>query len=1450
MSQYIHVERRFAPYAIDIDRDSLGIYAFTSFYAPHTWEDILRNRCTVIVGASGTGKSMEFKHQAAKLREAGKASFFCRLEDLATLPLESVLEVGSPLQLTEWLQGVEEGWFFLDAVDEAKLANPRQFEWAIRRFLKDITPHLSRVHIMISTRPHAWEAYGDLSMLCEKLGLRPVQPGETEEDSDDGFGNETDGVDRSGTENAADAANPAPQKQETLHVLSLAPLTASNIKEFANALGVEDIEPFMEEVERSNADLYVSRPADLPGVVDLWRKSKRIGSYSNVVLENASIKLKEINPRHQQVSTLTPERAMRGAERLAAAATLSRRSSFLLPDQLPLEARVRDEMLDPQDVLLDLRPVEVHELLGRGLFDESLYGSVRFHHRTAREYLTARWMQRLLSQRKHRRSIKNLLFIRPYGTEKLVVPPSLKPVVGWLALWDQDIRNTTLRVDPKLLLEFGDASRLSPDVRISMLKDFAARYSNQKQTPLSLDLRELRRLADDRLLPGIIQLLEQYNGHDDVRHLLLRLMRTGKIPGSAAVAMPFAINDAMDRYSRATAIQIIGLVGSDGDKGQLRDAWLAAPVTDRELLGTLITALYPSHLQLREIVSYLQAMGNDRESAYDGLQQAIIGVIEAIPSETERFDFLHQLVSLLETPPLVTEWCRISESHAWLLPSVMAAVKILVNNNSSGPFDRSVIAALYMSAQAGNIHFYTGDVQKDAMAIIYANRHLKHAVFWHAIEQQRLAMPTERLTTDWVPSSLGLGPMESEDIPYLLNAIAGRQLEDDQLVALSALVRNYVNSEQSPELLARIREAISSLTHLEEALDRYLNPPPPTPEQQASNERVRQMQERSLAEETRRKQVREDGIRWLQANIPSLAVGDYAREGKVTKNITYLHGDLARLSKGSSSRWSLPQWRLLEREFGLEVARAFRDHCVAYWRMYTPQLRSEIGNDTQSTPWAVILGLTGLSIEAAENPTTWAASLTVDQSVLATRYALWELNQIPAWLAGLFIAHPAPVKQVLLHEMAWELTQDPNANNTSYVFARLRQVSKQIGQQLRDDILQLLADRPATNARVLTEAITLILQDSRPLPVSFTTMATQCVNQATDDDIKAVWLAALVCVDAEQAVPLVEGWISGEPDSAKQEDNLSKVLDHVWGDSFHGFNSEHQSFRRADMLIRLIKLCHVHVNPADDLEHEGVYSPGLRDSAQQARGRLLNILCEIPGVATYKGLLELSDFHAEEYPKDRMRVLSENRAEADTEHAEWAPNDVDVFASEAEKAPQTQEDLFNLALARLDDLKLDLEEGDESEASLLRRVIEEEELRKIIANRLRFAAAGKYTTGSEEELADTTRTDIRLHHPAVEARIPIELKIADRRHWTSVNLREMLEEQLKEQYLREARYGVFLLVRRGADEDKKTWPHKALGKRFNFTELVVWLQEEARELVRANPSLDGLEVIGIDLTKR
>src|SRR5215467_163251 len=162
-----------------------------------------------------------------------------------------------------------------------------------------------------------------------------------------------------------------------------------------------------------------------------------------------------------------------------------------------------------------------------------------------------------------------------------------------------------------------------------------------------------------------------------------------------------------------------------------------------------------------------------------------------------------------------------------------------------------------------------------------------------------------------------------------------------------------------------------------------------------------------------------------------------------------------------------------------------------------------------------------------------------------------------------------------------------------------------------------------------------------------------------------------------------------------------------------------------------------------------------------------------------------------------MIVLAHGRAAEDAEQKAWLASDVLSFAAQAERAPRSARDLFDLVCGRLDDLKLDLEDGDTSVAPILRRVDQETKVRTWFASSLRQHAHGRYSVPPEEELADATRPDLRIHAPAVDAPIPIELKIADK--WSYAELVERLHNQLVGQYLREVRskFGIFLLVWQG-----------------------------------------------------
>ena len=179
MDNFIELHRRFAPYIREksTEHDDLGGFE-TGFWVTYDWSEVLKNRGAVILAEAGAGKSFEFRNQTHRLQEEGKFAFYCPLENLAGLPLQEALQIGTPDELASWIQGDEEAWFFLDAVDEAKLRNPRQFERAIAKYAAVVGECRFRTHTIISTRPNAWNTISDRETLFRCLGLKaPGPPG-------------------------------------------------------------------------------------------------------------------------------------------------------------------------------------------------------------------------------------------------------------------------------------------------------------------------------------------------------------------------------------------------------------------------------------------------------------------------------------------------------------------------------------------------------------------------------------------------------------------------------------------------------------------------------------------------------------------------------------------------------------------------------------------------------------------------------------------------------------------------------------------------------------------------------------------------------------------------------------------------------------------------------------------------------------------------------------------------------------------------------------------------------------------------------------------------------------------------------------------------------------------------------------------------------------------------
>jgi len=486
------------------------------------------------------------------------------------------------------------------------------------------------------------------------------------------------------------------------------------------------------------------------------------------------------------------------------------------------------------------------------------------------------------------------------------------------------------------------------------------------------------------------------------------------------------------------------------------------------------------------------------------------------------------------------------------------------------------------------------------------------------------------------------------------------------------------------------------------------------------------------------------------------------------------------------------------------------------------------------------------SFEARERP-GWTQTLSAQEAQLACRYALCELNGFPDWAPDLLAAHSEAFDMVMHRELSWEFERPTDVPEPHYMVSTLRYGPEAMRARYCPIIQKLLEQVELAYARTLENALSLILGWNGLDQSAFANLARQRYETSQDEGRRLTWLVAWLCVDAESALGPLCAWVDDAESEAKATRRMITFCNALMEHHATRFGSIWRDFERVEILRKLVPLVYRHVRIEADNVHEGSYKPDARDHAETTRGYLLRRVCDTPGRAAFETLMAFSQELPHDRSRNQMVVLAQRRAAEDAEQPGWSAFDVLSFVEQAERAPRTVRDLFDLVCSRLDDLKLDLEEGDASEARILRSIDQETDLRTWFASRLRLAARGQYSVPPEEELADATRPDLRIHVPAIDAPVPIELKIADK--WSYSQLVERLHNQLVGQYLRDARsrFGIFLLVWHGKQQ---SWREPESGKRFHFSNLVERVEAVAEDIRRNHDDLEEIRIVGIDLTTR
>lgn len=1347
-----------------------------------TWDQALgRARHLVVLGEAGAGKTWELRALVDRLSRAGSAAAFIRLEDLH----DEVAGVAEGI-------GASSGGdvtLALDSVDEARLKGQQPLARCLPVLERRLGALWPRTRLVISCRVSDWMVRGDGRTLDRLLppggpvaAPRPEVPGVVR--------------------------LPSKEDHHRVRVMCLAPLSQEQVMQLARAEGVKDAERFAQELARSGANELCGRPQDVVAQVAHWNERGRLGNLGQVLEADVARKLRQTDDR-REAEPLPEEDARVGAEVLAAALVLGRTQWIGVPDEhlSPVGA----DAIDAMAALPGWSRAKVKVLLGRAIFDEATLGCVRFHHRTAKEFLAARWVAKL-ERRCGRRRIERILAGEPFG--EAVLHPATTSLLAWLASWDPGYAELALQRAPFLLLHEGNPQALDVSVKNRLLRAIVAEGVRQPSWWHLGDTWAMTvRFAEADLAPTVETLLSTVSSEDGRLHLL-RIALAGKMSGCAERCLGLATSDDVDLSVRRLAIDVVAEAGSDGQVQALVD-YLARPNVEGRIALRLWEDLFPDRLGVAALIDSLTRHCGDREEGPDvdslfhthvaprtpiqelpRLLSALLGLVRGDAGPARMWllgpacSILHRM--LAESPP-----GAMPEEPA---ASALALVHRLLRND---PDARALVRR--------------PSIRRELADVTARHPQVRRALFWLEVGDSQRVRSYDHSREP-----------EPSDLAWLLDEFGSG--ERRARVALHAAL---LATRADPVARERVRQAVTARPALREELARL--EAPPVPHEPCPAERREAQRQTALA--NRRAREREQ---W-QARTKLLREGDEAL--------------LSELAASFATSRSEVNWQRMEGEHGPEVVEAAREGMMLLWRRVDPPA---LPDSSMSRPDLVVPCLVGLDLFFERRTAAFHPPLSEEVGARAARHALWAHGPTH-WLTAVADQHTAVVRDIFLRVVE----HDFQAPDDHWTLSKIAQGPESLRKACAPRITELLASAEPRSPRSLERALEIVLEEDagrrRIAAVAEARTRTAVAQLPTPpspgDGSDAwrrceLWVWAWLAVDAAAAIRFLQAWIKRRRSPAAT-DVVSALLTNSRSTIF-GLGGRRSVRAESGLLTSLLEPTHLadflelvllHLRPGQGDRVQGGPRALRQREARETQDWLVNMLGSQDSETAYRALKGLGRRARITDPAtlewfDRMAVGVAARS---SQGPRWTQAQVAELTAQAQARPRTAGELFELALSRLDDIVADLERGDFSARDMFRPDDPEVVVQKWLARELRVASASLYSVIREEEVDLRKKPDIRLRaSPEVEDPVCIEAKLADKN--TCSELESALRDQLVGRYLQDRRssYGILFLADRGG-----RW---SLGrKQLTLAEVVAHLNELARAIVTSTPSVKDLRVVGVSL---
>ena len=1449
MMEFIDLKRQFHDISKDAELDeterlvSLSEYEFGPSFG---WSKLLESKRAVLLAEAGSGKTREMEEQAKRLVEEGRFAFFVPLDDLGREGIVDILSPPEEESFDRWkANGQETAWFFLDAVDELKLAGGKLGR-ALSRLTKDLNGFLDRARVIVSCRPSDWRPVVDLAIVKNALPVPKRSSGALFQPSEEVFIHALR-EDIGHTPTDADETQEFADR-EGMRIVRMLPMNGKQIKHFAEQSGVADVAAFLNEIDRQNAWAFARRPLDLSDLIVAWTNSGRLGTRAQQHEDNVKAKLKD-DPSRPDHDVLSDTKAQLGAERLALALVLTRTRTIRAPEQAP-NIHSAEGILDAANILTDWTEAERQALLRRALFDPATYGRIRLHHRSIQEYLAACRLRRLRDDGMSTNALFRLLFAERFGY-KLVLP-SMRPITAWLALWDDAVRRELIKREPETLISYGDPAAVPLPARKDLLRAFVAEYGQNKELVPRVFVDDVRRLAHPELAPVIRECWGVEPANHDVRGLLVQLIWQGPVRDCADLAYVAARNTDWKDGNRIAAIRALLACGCKESVRKLATEIMAHPdFWPAEIVFAVASDLFPDIIGADKLARLIEERSRVSGETVRNFDWSLRQVVDSIDPESEQADDLRgKLADLIwrgreEQPDLH----NIRSEFDYLAPTLAMLCERHLTAISDRPSEELIRDCAIARRFGGKRSIGDHPVRK-LRERFDTNFNWRRDAFWAELDLTDKLIPCDdpRLRFRHAAIDSLLGSIDIADRPWLESTLEEESRPERRAVALSALIQIWLERGRSPSELETMHEKLRGDAGLGRILAECTTP-------SYRDEKLERM-EREWREEARLQEDQEAQRleSWKKWRVEMLAdPADAFSPAKLRVTMDNLYRWLCEARAGLN-RYGLWDKALLTEAFGPKVADLAETAFRKFWRTTVPTLWSARPADERSgTLYSWLYGLQGLLAEASTPG--WTAALSAAEASTAVAYATVELNGFAPFISDLAKSHPQEVEAVIGGEVSAELRIGgshghlPTLQNLAFADNHLK---------------QLILPRLTTELKSWPEAFT---ESTAPNWMHHLDHVLRIVHSAVEEaDCQAIVRECAKRYEADPTGPLAPDWLgglfrfdvvrgteallqqladAGDPDTRQRAIRTFATL-YARG-SFANFEAIDTN-QRAHLLAQLVRCAYAFIRPEDDEVHEkGIaYTPTTRGDAEKARSSFLSWLWDTPGVETCRILLELAEEQEFVNMADHLRSLARKRAATDAEFPPFGTADVIALESRYEAAPQDRDGLFDLMMDRLNDLQHDLAHDDFSDRRTVRRIDKETEMQCTLARRIREKANGAYLVTREEKVADGNHTDIRLSTPNGDQKAVIEVKIADKR-WTLTKLKRALKEQLVDKYLRHAdcKAGCLLLTYHGK---KQFWIHPETRQRIRFPELITILKDKAQALEAETRNDVRITVFGLDLT--